>query len=216
MELSTLLSVSDPTKIRYFMRAIHRPIALRVSDVNPLLNNWEEVTASAKRIEMNENKYGSGINLVQAKVSNTVMVPTELTYGFSSPDNGGHNGESSNNSSLSSLASTVDRLCQGFEALQLSLNTSNNSGNNIHGTHQQVRIDNPPVTNNERRCYNCQEVGHIATYCSKPRVPRRVQPSYGGDNRQEQERTPASGVNAIPIGEGTASSNGMGKAQGRY
>ncbi|KAG2190999.1 hypothetical protein INT47_010401 [Mucor saturninus] len=34
MELSTLLGVPDSAKIRYFMRAINKRIALRVSDIN--------------------------------------------------------------------------------------------------------------------------------------------------------------------------------------
>lgn len=220
MELSTLLSVNDSTKIRYFMRAILKPIALRVADVNPLLTNWEEVTACAKRIEMNENKYGNGVIMEVNKVPTKVIVPTQFSYGYSGQDNISNISVESNSgsTSLNSLASTVDRLCQGFDALQLSLNTANNSGGNQRNTNQ-VRIANPPVNNNERRCYNCQDFGHIATYCPKPRIPRRVQPNYGGndggDNHQENERTPASGVNSIPIGENNSNSV-MGKVQGRY
>lgn len=208
MELSTLLNVSDPTKIRYFMRAIHKSIALRVADVNPLLTNWEEVTASAKRIETNNNKYGKGDTAEKEKVNE------DVNY-FSAEHVRRNSGDAASVVSINSLASTVDRLCQGFDALQLSLNTASNSGGSVHSTNH-VRIANPPVSNGERRCYNCQETGHIATYCSKPRVQRRVQDNYGGSNNiQSQSRTPATGVNALPLGDSSAS-NSMGKEQGRH
>ncbi|KAG2194355.1 hypothetical protein INT47_011522 [Mucor saturninus] len=40
MELSTLLGVPHSAKIRYFMRAINRRIASRVSDINASLSDW--------------------------------------------------------------------------------------------------------------------------------------------------------------------------------
>lgn len=219
MELSTLLSVTDSTKIRYFMRAIHKPIALRVSDVNPSLTNWEEVTASAKRIEMNDNKYGNGVlNKKQDQVQNIVMASNDTGYNYGAVERVGRTGDTGSVVSLNSLASTVERLCIGFDALQLSLNTASNGGS-VHSTnHVRIVEPTPVITNNDRRCYNCQETGHIAPYCNKPRVPRRVQPVYsgGGNGHQnEQERTPASGSNAIPIGD-NSDSNVMGKGEGRY
>lgn len=208
MELSTLLDVSDPTKIRYFMRAIHKRIALRVADINPLLTNWEEVTTSAKRIESNENKYGGNVIVGTIQENDTGRNYTVINQGHT-------NSEAGSVVSLNSLATTVDRLCHGFDALQLSLNTASNSGGSVHSTNH-VRIANPPVSNGKRRCYNCQETGHISTYCSKPRVQRRVQGNYGNPGgNQDQGRSPATGVNAVPLGESSAS-NVMGKDQGRH
>lgn len=220
MELSTLLSVTDSTKIRYFMRAIHKTIALRVADMNPNLTNWEEVTASAKRVEMNDNKYGVGVKANhQEQVTQINLAKNDSGYNYSIIENKEvrNTGDAGSVASFNSLASTVERLCKGFDALQLTINTASNSGSSVHSANH-VRIADPPVVNNnERRCYNCQEVGHIAPYCSKPRVPRRVQPNYanGGNtgNANEQERTPATGVNAIPINDNNAA---MGKEQGRY
>ncbi|KAG2192981.1 hypothetical protein INT47_010363 [Mucor saturninus] len=68
MELATLLGEPDSAKIRYFMRAINERIALRVSDINATLSDWSEVTNSAKRIEMNDNKYGEIRQVVESKV----------------------------------------------------------------------------------------------------------------------------------------------------
>ncbi|KAI7893690.1 uncharacterized protein EV154DRAFT_416411 [Mucor mucedo] len=119
MELATLLGVPDSAKIRYFMRAINKCIALRVSDINASLSDWSEVTNSAKRIEMNDNKYGDVRQVVESKVPKRVeyQEPVGLRTG----------GDAASVVSLNSVASTVERLCQGFDALQLQINTNGNS-----------------------------------------------------------------------------------------
>lgn len=216
MELSTLLGVPDSAKIRYFMRAIDKTIAMRVADVNPTLTNWEEVTNSAKRIEMNNDKYGNRNGGNDVERNNEERTELVKRYKNSASVNaGGKLDDNASVASLNSIASTMERLCRGFDTLQLALNTASNSGS-VHSANH-VRIVEPTnmVQNRpERHCYNCQEAGHIATYCPHPRIPRNTQPNYGANNTLSQSVTPAIGVNAIPIGA-PINDNGQGKAQGR-
>ncbi|KAI7867211.1 uncharacterized protein EV154DRAFT_488394 [Mucor mucedo] len=170
MELATLLGVPAAAKIPYFMHAISKRIALRVSDINASLSDWS-----------------------------VYQEPSGLRTG----------GDAASVVSLNSIASTVERLCQGFDSLQLQMNTSGNSAAGSVRSTNHVRIAEPakgytPLS--ERQCYNCQEYGHLSTFCPKPRP-----------TRNPTGNTPASGANATPIGgDNKAENEEAGKEQGRY
>ncbi|KAG2194354.1 hypothetical protein INT47_011521 [Mucor saturninus] len=148
---------------------------------------------------MNDNKYDEVRQTVEVKPTSRESYQDLLAART--------NSDSVSVVSPNSIASPVERLCQGFDALQLQINTNGNSVTGSVCSTNHVRIAEPakgytPVS--ERQCYNCQEYDHLSTRCSKTRLPRG-----------SPVGTPASGANAQPISEKNASEE-QGKEQGCY
>ncbi|KAG2191000.1 hypothetical protein INT47_010402 [Mucor saturninus] len=149
---------------------------------NASLSDWNEVTNSAKRIEMNDNKYGEVRQTVEVKPTGRESYQDLLATRAS--------GDAVSVVSLNSIASTVERLCQGFDALQLQINTNGNIVAGSVRSTNHVRIAEPakgytPLS--ERQCYNCQEYGHLSTHCSKPRLPRGSPPNNVRNQQKDKE-----------------------------
>lgn len=111
--------------------------------------------------------------------------------------------------SISTLSTAIKDLCAGMTALQLSINTTANQGSgnsygryNSAGNNERPYSPTPRYQGNgnssraeNRACFFCNEIGHIAYYC-----PKRATGQAAGDPKQEQ---------------GDSNGNQQGKEQGR-
>ncbi|KAI7874188.1 uncharacterized protein EV154DRAFT_486974 [Mucor mucedo] len=190
LELYEMLGVpiGSSARTRYFMRAIHRDIAQKVTDLGISSNNWAGVTATAKRVELIFLKYGR-----HKSSSFELPMSTERSRQNIQED-------SESVKSFNSLSTTMRNVCQGMNDLQLSLDTVSNIVGSVNNLHH-VRINNRPQNDNlvdNRTCYNCREVGQIATYSNQPTLPRSDSRDYAQCERNSADNQ-GKGVNTVGV-----------------